>query len=93
MLVGDGETMRSNSVDEMTNKPKRKAGKKNTMKHRSQCGKTRRVSFILFFVSVLSLLMSLLHSRLSNWMISLMLKKSIFCLPKSCESVILMMCM
>ena len=30
VLVGDGETMRSNSVDEMTNKPKRKAGKKNT---------------------------------------------------------------
>ena len=46
MLVGDGETMRSNSVDEMTNKPKRKTGKKNTMKHKSQCGKTRRISFI-----------------------------------------------
>ena len=47
MLLGDGETMRSNSVDEMTNKPKRKTGKKNTMKQRSQCGETRRISFAL----------------------------------------------
>ena len=47
----------------------------------------------IFLVSVLSLLMSLLHSTVSDWMISLMLKKSIFCLPKSYEWVTLMMCM
>ena len=45
-----------------------------------------------FLVSVLSLLMSLLHSTVSNRMISLMVKKSTFCLQKSYEWVILMMC-
>ena len=56
--------------------------------------KIEKKSLLLsFFVSVLSLLMSLLHSTLNNWMISLILDKSTFCLPKSCEWVILMMCM